>query len=173
MTPVLQGQGAGPERAEPEGTLSGRMGGRPWFPPPPPRVGLHASLGAEPAFLRKAKLPKQINQSVKNLSPLSAKKLKGGIVPGDEEGNSRHLQELLARRAPSMLPAPSHHVSPLGPCVGQPRAITTSRHQLLGRATPKAACPGRWGPHPSVVSETQSLSAQWRPKDLSRRPHKQ
>lgn len=70
-----------------------------------PRAGLHASPGAEPAFLRKAKLPKQINQPVKNLSTLSAKELKGGIVPGDEEGNSRHLLELLACRGPSMPPA--------------------------------------------------------------------
>lgn len=87
---------------QPEGTPSERMGR---MGPHSPQAGPHASPGTEPAFLRKAELPKQINQSVKNLSILSAKKLKRGIVPVDEEGNSRHLHGLLAcRHPPESLP---------------------------------------------------------------------
>ena len=56
-----------------------------------PQVGPHASPGTEPPFRRKAKLPKQINQSVKkkpwrkNLSTVSAKKLKGELFPETKE----------------------------------------------------------------------------------------
>lgn len=62
-----------------------------------PQVGPHTGPGAQPLFLRKTELPKQINQPVKkkpwrkNLSTLPAKKLKRGIVLRDGGGDNSHL----------------------------------------------------------------------------------
>ena len=114
-----------------------------------PQVSPHASPGAQPPFLRKTELPKQINQSVrkkpwrKNLSTLAAKKLKRGIVPGDG-GDNRHL-----------LPGPFAWGSPpstswehLGPGAPPARAACPGRggrEPLCGPALSSVPCPTRWG----------------------------
>lgn len=76
-----------------------------------PRLVPHACPGMKAPFLRKAKLLKQINHSVKmpwrkNLSTRSAKKLKRRIVPRDEEGNNRHLLSGLCLRSSRPCPPP-------------------------------------------------------------------
>lgn len=156
-----------------------------------PQVGPHASPGTEPPFRRKAKLPKQINQSVKkkpwrkNLSTVSAKKLKRGIVPGDEGGNNRHLLHGLCLWAPlSQLPAPPSHVAPREHlwAGGQPRDL----HSLLplapgqcpslkppvGEAGAKSHClaSGPLLPGTPPSQKLSPLSVQWRLEDLSHLP---
>ena len=90
-----------------------------------PQVGPHTIPGAQPLFLRKTELPKQINQPVKkkpwrkNLSTLPAKKLKRGIVLGDGGGDNRHL--LPQRFACG---CPSFHVFPGAPVPSVPSPPT-------------------------------------------------
>lgn len=165
-----------------------REGGR--GPLTHPQVGPHASPGTAPPFRRRAKLPKQINQSVKkpwrkDLSTVSAKKLKRGIVPGDEGGNNRHLLHGLCLRAPlSQLPPLLPTCPPRSTCGpgASPGTVTAPSHWLPGSARGQSHLSGggREQSHclASVPVLTRTLPSQklnplsvpWRPKDLSHPP---
>ena len=112
-----QGAGRWPEGPRPRGTRGQAL--------LCPKVGPHTGPGAQPLFLRKTELPKQINQPVKkkpwrkNLSTLPAKKLKRGIVLGDEGGDNRHLLPQPFARGCS-----SFHVFPGAPVPSVPSPPT-------------------------------------------------
>lgn len=123
----------GQSYAEPEGMLLGRMGG---WALVPSWVGLHASLGTEPAFLRKAKLPKQINQSVKNLlsQPRSSKR---ELFLGMKKETADTFGSSLPTGAPPRsLPHPTT-CPHWAPAMGQPRG----NHHVLPPARGRAKLP--------------------------------
>lgn len=113
--------------------LSQRMGGQILIPL---QGSLHVSPGAETAFLRRTKLPKQINQSVRNLSTLSAKKLERELfLEMKKEAADTFTGSLPmgASRAPcpSLSRVPTDHLPS-----GQPQGhgLATASCWLLGRA---------------------------------------
>ena len=156
-----------------------------------PQVGPHASPGTEPPFRRKAKLPKQINQSVKkkpwrkNLSTVSAKKLKGELFPETKEETTDTFFAGPACGRPSRGSLPLLPTCPPRAPVGRGPAQGPSQRPPTGsRAVPKpkATCLGeaeakshRLAPVPVLTGtppppRLSPLSVQWSPQDLSHPP---
>lgn len=113
----------------------------------PFQVSLHASPGAETAFLRRTKLPKQINQSVRNLSTLSAKKLERELfleMKKEAADTFTGSLPLGASRAPcpSFPHVPTDHLPS-----GQPQGhgLAAASHCLLGRAQAQGHLTGEAG----------------------------